>query len=455
MKSNFLFIMATLLMSSLSVQAENKISVDLTVDQLQFVKPPKSVGRAGIVNFKNASIFNNGITLNINNESNFFNSEIFLRPTFLGFTTKFGNYGFILEDATMLDAVESIEMKNSKLIFDDNQLNLAGEALKFSNTDIDLSLGNFRLYCQSAINMSALAPNENLPASPATDMIKNCTTYMTLNGTYNIASTGPAILHYKGRDKLTGDKTDLQAKVKNIDMRTDQILINLQNVKTVSNDSYVINANDLSVVCAKDPEATEVNKDKLTKDCINSIKVGPVKASLVDNATKTNFNLDLKDITIKNKIAYLTLNSATLADAKSTTTLATTIINCKKDLDTDLMDIMAVVKDCISFGRATIVEVRSTKTEEDKASSVKKIAVSSTASIMALQADIKLLGFTSRVSINGQLSVNEAKKQVILSVTDTRLPLGLTSVKILMYFLKKNFISKDITYINNNIIISL
>lgn len=74
---------------------------------------------------------------------------------------------------------------------------------------------------------------------------------------------------------------------------------------------------------------------------------------------------------------------------------------------------------------------------------------------MLIQADVKIIGFTSRVSIYANAGFNQSTGKLTLSVTDTKLPLGLTSVKILMYFLKKNLISKDVTYQNNNIIISL
>ena len=74
---------------------------------------------------------------------------------------------------------------------------------------------------------------------------------------------------------------------------------------------------------------------------------------------------------------------------------------------------------------------------------------------MLIQADVKIVGFTSRVSIYATAGFNEATGKLTLSVTDTKLPLGFTSVKLLMYFLKKNLISKDVTYQNNNIIISL
>ena len=447
-----LIVLSSLLFAG-HVCAENKLSVDIAIDKLNFQMPVKGVGKAGVLIFKTANVNNNGIVLNLNNVNKFFDSQIFIRPTFLGFTTQFGNYGFSLEENSMFNAINLIDLQNSKLILDDNQLNLAGESLAFINSDMNVKLANFRLYCQSTPGLTPILPGETAPPS---DMMKNCSTFLTLNGTYNLAQEQASLL-YTGVDKLTGDKTDLDAKVKTIDIRKDSLAIKLSTVKSTSNDSYVISASDVDLKCKRDPELYELNMDKMTKDCLNQLKLGPLKANLIDNEVKTKFALDIKDITIKDKIVYLTMNSGVLSDAASSTFINDMLLNCKKGEETDVLDLMQVMKDCISYARVSIGEVYSTKPDDKdkKGSAIKKIAVSSAASDLVIQADVKVLGFNSRVSIYGRASLNETKKQLILTVTNARLPLGLTSVNLLMYFIKKNLISKDVTYENNNIIVSL
>lgn len=226
-------------------------------------------------------------------------------------------------------------------------------------------------------------------------------------------------------------------------------------LKSISNDSYIISASEVDLKCKKDPELLDLDIDKMTKDCLNQMKLGPLKANLIDNSVKTNFALDIKDITVKDKIIYLTMNNGTLSDPLSTTSIDNMLLNCKKGEDTDVLELTQVLRDCISYARVSIDEVKSTKPDDKKGSSIKKIAISSASSDLIVQADVKIIGFTSRVSIYGKVSLNEAKKQLILTVTDTRLPLGMTSVNLLMYFLKKNLISKDVTYQNNTITVSL
>ena len=432
-------ILLTYLIFSSTLYAENKLSADLVIDDLKFQRPPKGIGKAGTLIFKSANVNNNGIILNLNNVNNFFDSQIFLRPTFIGFTTQFGNYGFTLEENNMLASIQTMQLQNSNFILDDNQLNLSGEHLKFVNIDTDLLLKKFRLYCQT---------------SATTDLVTGCLNYLTLNGT-NTAENVHALLEYKGINLKTGDKTNLQAKVKTVDIRKNNISMTMSALKSVSNDSYIINADTVNLKCTKDPTLTTFDTDKLTKDCLNNLKIAPLKANLIDNAVKSSFNLDVKDIAVDKKIVYFALNSGTLSDPLSTTFIHDMLLNCRKETDTDLLVLNEVIRDCITYARSNIGEVKSTKPDDKKGSSVKKIAINSDGGTMLIQADVKIVGFNSRVSIYARAAFNEAKSELTLTVTDTKLPLGFTSVKILMYFLKKNLISKDVTYQNNNIIISL
>lgn len=443
-----LFLVLSLVVSS-NVMAQNNLSADVVIDDLQFKKPDQGVGQAGSLIFKSAKVNGSGMVLNLSNVNKMFDAQIFLRPTFLGFTTQFGDFGLTLEENNILTSVQEMQIHNSNLILDDNQLNLAGELFKFVNTDADMQLKNFRLYCQ---NTTLIALEDG--STPQSDMVKNCLGYLTLNGTSapgNVYSD----LEYKGVDLKTGDKMNVQAKVKSLDMRKTSLAMSLVTPKSVSNDSYTINADNLVMSCVKDPELTTFDINKMAKDCSNQLKVSPLKASIVDKLAKSNFNLDIKDINVKDKIANFTLNSGTLSDPASTTYITNMILSCRKEVDTNVLELNQVIRDCLSYSRISLAEVKSTKPDGGQASSVKKIAMSSNGNKMVIQADVNILGFMNRVSFNANANFNETKKQLVLSVTETKLPLGMTSVKVLMYFLKQNIISKGVAYENNNIIISL
>lgn len=445
---NIILAISCLLFSFNSV-AETKLSVDLIIDKLQFQKPPRGVGKAGSLVFKSANVNNNGIVLNINNNNNLFDSQIFVRPTFLGFTTQFGNYGFAIEPDSIINTVNQTELQNSKLVLDDNQLNLSGEFLSFISPDSSVKLKTYRLYCQSLSELEPVASTD----SPANDMIKNCYSFLTLNGNYTPGNESAA-LEYEGLDQKTGDRMFMDAQVRSFDLRKKQINADIKTAKTVSNQTYFINAHNIQLSCAKDENLTEFDVDKIKKTCLNELKIAPVKASIVDKVAKSTFNLDIKDITVKDKILYLSLNNGTLSDPVSTTYLSNLLLNCKKDTDTDLLEITEILRDCVSYSRLSIAEVKSSKPDE-KDSSVKNIALSSSNGALIIQAAVKFIGIKANVSIYGNVALNEAKKQLIITVTNTKLPLGINSVKLLMYFLKKNLISKDIAISNNVITVSL
>ncbi len=450
---NFLFLFSIIMTTNL--MAESRLSVDVTIDKLQFQKPTKGVGKAGLLIFKSANVNNNGIVLNINNTNNYFDSQIFVRPTFLGFTTQFGNYGFPIEKDNIINTLEKTELQKSKLILDDTQLNLSGEFFNFITPDKSLKLKNFRLYCQNLTNASALDQSaQTTSEAPSMDIMKSCLNFLTLNGSY-ASNNQLANLEFERVDLKTGDKTFAQAAVTSFDLRSTQINAQLSNLKTVSNNSYSISANQLNLNCAKDADLKDLDFDKLKKTCLNQLKINPLKANLEDKSAKSMFNLDIKDVTVKDKIVYFTLNNAALSDATSTTYLTNLLLNCRKETETDLLDLNQVINDCISYSRLSLAEVKSTKPDQKNDTSIRNISVSSTNNALIIQADVKFIGVTARVSIQGIVALNQAGKQLIITVTDTKLPLGINSVKLLMYFLKKNLISKDISITNNVITIGL
>lgn len=445
------FISLFIFFISINLYAESKLSLDVNINSLKYQKPPKGVGHAGTLIFSSANVNNNGIVLNINNINNLFDSQIFVRPTFLGFTTQFGNYGLPLENESIINSVNSTELKNTKLVLDDNQLNIGGESLNFTNTGMSVSLGNFRLYCQNPNNSIVLAASD----LPANDMMKNCFSFLTLNGSY-LPSNDSAKLELISIDSKTNDKTYIQSLVHSFDLRKSQINANLGQTKIISNDNYLISTNEINLICAKDEDLKEIDVDKIKNSCLNDFKLASMKATLVDQKSKTKFNLDLQNLTIKAGQANIALNSIALSDLKSTTTINNLILNCKKSPEADVLNLMNILQDCIDYSRISLSEVKSSKPDEkNTSSSVKNIVINSTNSIFVIQAEVKFLGINTKVAIYGNLAIDNSKKQLILTVTDTKLPLGINSVKLLMYFLKKNLISKDININNNIITISL
>lgn len=436
---------------SLTVFAETKFSVDVSIDKLTFQKPAKGIGKAGILNFKSANMINNGIVLNVNNVNNYFDSQIFVRPTFLGFTTQFGNFGFALEDVSVLNQINQTELQNAKLILDDYQLNLSGQFFSVTNKDSSVKLKNFLLYCQG----NGVAPLDVNQAteSPSTDIIKNCFSFMTLNGSY-IPLNPSAQIEYEGVEN--NDKTFMQSEVRSFDLRKTLINADLVNAKIVSNDDFIINTTSVKLDCDKDEDLTELDFEKIKKTCTNRMKLSPLKATLVDKKQKTSFDLDINNILVKNKLLYFGITSGLLTGAESTTYLSNVLLNCRKEKDSDVFELNDVLGDCLTYGRLSIGTLTSdNKFDDKKPSSNKNLIINLDGGRMVLSTAIHFLGMNHKVAIYGGLVLDKSNKKLRVTVTDTKLPFGITSVKLLMYFLKKDLISKDIKIEKNVITISL
>jgi hypothetical protein len=437
------FLAASLLLFSFKTNAETKFSIDLSLEKLNYQKPTKGIGSAGSMVFKSANMVNDDLVININNVNNIFDSQIFVRPTFMGATTQFGNFGTNVKEDNLLNSIQRAELLNAKVLFDENQVNFSAKYLNFANTDTMAKLHNFRLYCQNAI-----APSTE---DQAPDAIKTCLNFLTLNGSFEPENIAADIEYEMRLGENLQDKLFVQSRIKSFDIRRDLISANILSLKSVSNDVYKIEATGINLDCAKDEDLEVVDVEKIKKACTNRLNLGPLKASMFDTQEKTRFNLDLKSVVIKDKLLAAKINNAVITDPQASTFVSNIAFSCKKELESDVFVLGDVLTDCFSYGRLTISEVHT----NDKDSSNKNIAISINNGVLVIKADVKFLGLKSYVAIYGKIAQNEARKQIIMTVTDTRLPLGINSVKLLMYFLKKNLVSKDISIKGNVITVSL
>ena len=445
-----------LVFSATAVFADAKLAVDLDVVKINYLRPINGVGNSGTMIFKTAKLnTSNGVVLNATNINNIFDSQLFIRPNFLGFTTSFGDFGVPVPDKSILKTIKTMDLDTSRLVLDENQLNFSGKSFSYTDYNSSTRLFKFRLYCQNA------APTEGNESSDSLEIVKGCLNFLTLNVNIN-DSTDLASLEYEVASKVNpNEKMQFVATIKNFDFRKKQISGNLPTFKSNSISAtgvYSISSNDLSFACGKDEAIETLDTDKLIKGCLNDLSAEPFNASLQDSKQKTSFYLDFKKITVKNKVLSATINNLSIKAAVSsaTTYLKDVNLKCRKETDSNLLNITNVLRDCLSSSQVTIGEVATSNNSDDKTdSSNKNISITSSGGSVTILADVKFLGITARVSISGNISLDEKTKKITLAITDSRLPFGVNSVKLVMYFLKKDFVSKDIQINNNNITFAL
>lgn len=447
--------MLLLALTSSSVAfAESKLAVDMNFTKVSYEKPAQGVGKAGTMVFKTASLVNNGIVFNINNINNLFDSQLFVRPTFLGFTTQFGNFGVTIEETSILNTVKKTEIENAKFILDDNQLNFAGKMFTFVDQESSAKLLNFRLYCQKALKLEETQP----AATP--DIVKSCLNFMTLNASVE-DNKGVVDLEYETVNKANPKAvTKFAAKVKTLDVRPSSLAGSLPAFKSVSTEdgnTYSINASNLAFSCAKDPELEKIDSDKMIKTCLNRVQTQPFTAVLEDSKEKTAFDLNFSHIAVAEKVLTTKINSVSLKDlvTGSTTNVSDVNLKCRKEKESDLLVVTDILRDCVSSGQVSIGKVYSV-TAGKAADPTNNISMSVQGGAIVIQADVKVLGITGRVTINGKASIDEKNKIIYLTVISTKLPfIGISWNKLVMNQLKKDLVSKDISISENTITIKL
>jgi len=347
-----------------------------------------------------------------------------------------------------------MDVDTAKFVLDENQLNFAGKAFNFTDNNSFNRLFNFRIYCQREISA------DNSQGDPKPEIQKNCLNFMTLNGNAE-DNKEFASLQYDLDGADENQKTQFVATVKTFDFRKKQISANIPVFKSTSKSVsglYSINATGLLFTCSKDEGIQTLDATRLINGCLNDLSANAFKANLDDSKQKTGFDLDFNNLTVKNKVLSTSVNSVAIRDANSSSTINIRNLNlkCRKEIGSNLLEVSNVIRDCISYSEIGIGEVASNNnlTAQDQSSN-KNIFITTNAGSISVQAEVTFLGITKKVTVSGTISYDEKSKKIMLVITDSRLPLGINSVKLVMYFLKKSLASKVIQIDNNLITVSI
>jgi hypothetical protein len=445
----FLFITVGLI-SSIAFAASN-FGIDMNVEKVVYNKPKNKIGKAGSLVFKSAKIYNDGITMDINNLNNMFNSQLFIRPNFLGFTTQFGNFGYAIDGNSALKEINQSALDNSQISMDDYQMNFSGENFLIGTDKIKLRMQKYRIYCQGTPASNLVDETTEVKASGSFDIVKNCLNFSTINGAYNNTNQ-VADVDFESFES----KAQMKFKMKKVELRSKTLKIDFDKANIISNNSYFINTDSLQIECEKEKDMTDFDFDRIYNSCTNKMKVVTQNVSMIDKAEGTSFNLSLNKFQVANNVAEIGLNSATISDSKSRTTLNNVAGKCKKNRESDLLEIGLVLSDCLSEGQLSIQSIASsTIVENDSSADAKNITITSQGGKLNIQSQIHFLGMDHTISISGNASMNKETKVLSVVVSEAKLPFRLSSVKILMIFLKKYMVSKDIQINDRTISIAL
>lgn len=446
------FLMAFFLFASPIWATTNKtISLDANVEELIFTKPALGVGSGGKVLVRDTSIKVDDIVLSLGANDDGLLAEIFYRPTFLGLNTSFGSVGVNFPEGNPASLVDSILLQKSQVLFDPLQINIAGNLAHVKVPNVDLRIELFRLYCQPAGGVLSFREEGFISPNP----VETCLNFMTLNGSVNgVNQLAKLQASYHSVEDKT--KVKVLTDIETVELRPVSIKLGLKNLDLNLNDQFQVNSEVFKVSCFKDPAMLELNPDKIVKDCVQTFRLNDVNFNIADKKSGGRYTAKIKSAKNEKGLLSAQLPLFSLANKTSSSSLRNVNFECRFGEDLNFLDIFPILDSCMDYSK---VQIGSLSTSEFdgllRGLKVGYTSLNLERGYFNLWIDVKYLAFDSKINVRGTAQTNHDKKQIILKVVDTKLPLGISSVKFLMYLLRKNVVAKEITYSGNQIIITI
>ena len=285
--------------------------------------------------------------------------------------------------------------------------------------------------------------------------VETCLNYMSLNGSYkNLNDIAKAKLDYADLTKKTS--LSLTTNVKSIVFGPSTITVSVEDLKAKMLPAYNFSSNVVNLKCFKDPSLLEFDQKKIINDCVNTANLGQMNLVFEDKVAQSKFNVNLASLKVQDQSVNAQVAAFALTNKGSSTSLKNINLKCNFKADIDFLDVFNIIDDCLDLSAIKVGSLSSSEFDGLlKGLRVGNINLTTQNGKFSLMAYLKYLALDSTAVINGKIATNPSKKEIILTVVNTKLPFGINSVKFLMYLLRKNVVAKDISFSGNNIIITL
>ncbi len=437
--------------SQVHASATKSITLDVNVEELFFIKPKEGVGSGGKVLVKDTNIQIDDIVLNLGGNEEGLLAEIFYRPTFLGLNTSFGNVGVNFLEGNPASLVDAILLQKAQVILDPLQVNVAGNLVHAKVPNLEFKAELFRVYCQPPMGIMNMGEEGFIAPNP----VETCLNFMTFNGSVNGVNK-LARVQATYAEPVKKSEVVLSTDVESVELRPASIKLALQKLSLDLNKEFQINSNSFKVSCFKDPSMVELKTDKLIKDCVQTFRLNDVTFNITDKKSTGKYTAQIKTAKNENEMLSAQIPLFSLSNKTSNSSLKNVSFECKFGKDLNFLEIFPILDSCIGYSK---IQIGSLSTSEFdgllKGLKVGHTSLNLENGLFNFWAAVRYLTFDSKINVKGTVHTNAAKKQIILKVVDTRLPLGISSVKFLMYVLRKNVVAKEISYSGNQIIITL
>ncbi|MCF8059127.1 MAG: hypothetical protein K9K67_07510 [Bacteriovoracaceae bacterium] len=362
--------------------------------------------------------------------------------------------------AELLEAKDEMFITKPSIKHVDNLLNLNAEEFKYKSKDTSFSLSSSKLKC--------IVPEEGDPLKVNT-YLKGCLNKSEL---FKNDDDIKFNLEVAFKDDQS-QKLKLMGDVQKLSLGEDRVLLGSNEATLDINDNFEIKFKNIDWSCQKAVGLERFDIKSILEFCKKDLGVELGSFSLRDfEDTEKPFLAFTKPNLVQNKdeVLQLELPELKLVDREDLTLMENLNVACETKSGEDVFLPNDLIDACVKRGQITIDKVftkdstYSPSQLMDQSFSIDNVRIKKTSpslyniklitkdELVYVTLSTKVLGFNSEISFSGPITWDKEKEELKVKVEQSRLPLGIKSEKIFMFFVKKMLVAEMISYEKNNTI---
>ena len=338
------FITAILLFSTV-VWAQEKSRNFMEVDLKMFEYNKLKQGEKGRVEAREVRLSRADLTFNFQNKDRIFDSRIFSDKNSITFKSDFMNFDFRLKDKSDFFAIQDLNIYETLAIINPTFFSAEGKMFHLGYDDLSLKMNSFLAYC--TMN------DPDFDMATAIGIESGCMNQLSVypNADHKVIPFDMTVLYDDG------DKMDLNAKIKALN------LVDAQNLEILATESlinlmgFVVKTQDLSINCLKDPSDFKFDPDKFLKDCENTAIVNTERIVIINDEDKTRFFIKPRYLRVENESVSLDSEAVQFVDEEKNVTMYDLKLNCVKSNEATVYDLHSVIGECVRSGTVDIGKI--------------------------------------------------------------------------------------------------
>jgi len=330
-----------------------------------------------------------------------------------------------------------------------------------------MKVENFRLHCQKHPDFEMMSKD---------GFIAGCHHYMTLNGN-GVNSTIDISIDLN--NSPDGKRYQVNSKIKNLDLEGTNAKMIADQFKLSVGEWIDVETKDVQISCEKEKQLDKVDFEKIWDKCLDRFDIKSSQIIVDDKQSKMKYFIYPDYGKIENGVLSLHAPRTEIVGDNESTTLFNFKVSCLKDWKSKTLNLEHFTNDCFKESHATILQLENNngakkkkhlsliaeeiadesniegfKTLDDNQSKLSEVQIDILENQIEIAAQAKFW-FNFKAKMNGTINYDNSSREIIIHITKAKLPMGISSVKMLMYFLKKYTVNKIIRVEGEKVIIQL